>query len=93
MTSRKVLILICAGGVHGVVDVAETDTLANVRNYIENELDDDLLIPGFAFHLNNVRISRKQEHRKMAWQILRGNKVVSLQAKIKKKKEDEKLKR
>ena len=89
MTTWKELIIICAGGIKGTVDVSETDTLADVRKRIEDELDDDLLIPNFAFHVDGVRISIKQEHRKYAWQILNENKPVCIQAKNEKRKPEE----
>lgn len=71
--------LVCAGGIKGVLDVQEKDTLADVRIQIDEELDDDLIVPDFAFHVNNVRISQKQERKKSAWLVL--DKIVSLQAK------------
>mmetsp|Transcript_40010 Transcript_40010/g.60078 ORF Transcript_40010/g.60078 Transcript_40010/m.60078 type:complete len:419 (-) Transcript_40010:750-2006(-) len=78
MTTKE-LILICAGGVKGYVDVGEKDTLEDVRYQIKEELDDDLIIPNFAFQIGDIRVSQKQEKKKLAWQIL--NKVVSLQPK------------
>eukprot|EP00957_Ditylum_brightwellii_P100632 7670510-Ditylum_brightwellii.AAC.1 len=36
-------------------------------------------MPNFAFHVDDIRISNKQEKKKLAWQIL--NKVVSIQPK------------
>jgi len=78
MTTKE-LILICAGGVKGYLDVGEKDTLEDVRCLIEEELDDDLIMPNFAFHVDDIRISNKQEKKKLAWQIL--NKVVSIQPK------------
>lgn len=79
MSPTKELILICAGGIKGVLDVQEHDTLASVRTLIDQELDDDLIIPDFAFHVNSVRISRKQESKKLAWSVI--GKVVSLESK------------
>jgi len=78
MTTKE-LILICAGGVKGYVDVGEKDTLEDVRYQIKEELDDDLIVPNFAFQIGDIRVSQRQEKKKLAWQIL--NKVVSLQPK------------
>jgi len=75
----KELVLVCAGGIKGVLDVQEKDTLADVRIQIDEELDDDLIVPDFAFHVDDVRISQKQERKKLAWLVL--DKIVSIQAK------------
>ena len=75
----KELVLVCAGGIKGVLDVQEKDTLADVRIQIDEELDDDLIVSDFAFHVDDVRISQKQERKKLAWLVL--DKRVSIQAK------------
>uniref|UniRef100_A0A7S1ZFA6 Uncharacterized protein n=1 Tax=Ditylum brightwellii TaxID=49249 RepID=A0A7S1ZFA6_9STRA len=72
----KELVLVCAGGIKGALDVKEKDTLADVRCQIEEEFDDDLIVPDFAFHVDGIRISQKQEKKKLGWQIV--GKVVSL---------------
>ena len=76
----KRLILECAYGVKGVIDTLETDTLANVREKIHEELDDDLIpSPAFGFHIDEIRISLKQEKKNRAWDVLSKN--VRLQVK------------
>lgn len=68
--TTKDLILTCVGGIKGVVDVNENDTLADVRAMIYSELDEDLILPDFAFHVDDVRISEKQEKKKRAWELM-----------------------
>lgn len=75
----KELVIICADGIKGVLDVQETDTLADVRKQIEDELDDDLIVPDYGFHVGEIRISVKQERKKRAWDVL--EKVISMQPK------------
>ena len=80
-TLTKQLILECADGLKGVVDILETDTLAHVRNKIYDEWDDDLIpLPDFGFHVDEIRISLKQEKKNKAWDVL--SKKVRLQQKI-----------
>ena len=50
----------------------------DVRQLIMEELDDDLIVENFAFHVNDCRISAKQEKKKLAWSII--GKAVSLQS-------------
>ena len=78
MTTKE-LVLLCAGGTKGVLEIKEKDTLADVRIQIDKELDDDLIVPDFAYYVDGVRISQKQECKKLAWQVL--DKIVSLRAK------------
>jgi len=78
MTTKE-LVLLCAGGTKGVLEVKEKDTLADVRIKIDKELDDDLIVPDFAYYVDGVRISQKQECKRFAWQVL--DKFVSLRAK------------
>ena len=80
-TLTKQLILECADGLKGVIDILETDTLAHVRNKIYDEWDDDLIpLPDFGFHVDEIRISLKQEKKNKAWDVL--SKKVRLQQKI-----------
>ena len=70
----KELIITCAGGVKGLLDVSENDTLADIRNQVCGELDADLILPSFAFRINgDIRISKKQETKKRAWDLLDRN--------------------
>ena len=48
------------------------------------ELDDDLIVDNFAIHVNDCRISAKQEKKKLAWSII--DKEVSLQSIVEKRK-------
>eukprot|EP01083_Nonionella_stella_P070254 187862_1 len=65
------LIITCADGIKGTLDVRENDTLADVRTQMYEELDADLILPSFGFHINgNIRISKKQEKKKKAWDLL-----------------------
>lgn len=77
----KELILICADGEKGMLDVDESMTLADVRKQIYEELDDDLIIEDFVFHIDGVRVSAKQETRKNVYDFIVGNKVVAMKAK------------
>ena len=45
------LIITCAGGVKGLLDVSENETLADVRSRLYNELDADLSLPHFGFYI------------------------------------------
>jgi len=73
MTTKE-LIITCAGGVKGLLDVSENDTLADIRNQVYDELDEDLILPNFAFRVNGrIRISKKQEKKKLAWDLLDRN--------------------
>jgi hypothetical protein len=49
-----------------------------------DELDDDLIVENFAIHVNDCRISAKQEKKKLAWSIL--DKEVSLQSTVENRK-------
>ena len=54
----------------GEVAICETDTLQDVRALILKEFDDDMLPFGdFFFHVNDIRISAKQECKKQAWNL------------------------
>jgi hypothetical protein len=78
--TKKRLILECAHGVKGVIDALETDTLEHVREKIHEELDDDMIpSPDFSFHVDDIRISLKQEKKNRAWDVLSHN--VRLQVK------------
>ena len=82
MEATKELILTCFDGVKGSIDTTETDTLATLRDKIHEELDDDLIpIPGFGFHVNDIRVSLKQETKKRTWDLIASKVNVSLQTK------------
>ena len=86
MSETKELILICANDTKGMLDVVESATLADARKQIYEELDDDLIIPDFAFHVNGIRVSVKQETRKIAWDYIGNHKVVAMRSKNGKRK-------
>ena len=75
MICTKELIITCAGGVKGLLDVSENDTLADIQNQVDDELDhEDLILPNFAFRINgDIRISEKQEKKKRAWDLIDRN--------------------
>jgi hypothetical protein len=82
MEATKELILTCFDGVKGSIDTTETDTLATLRDKIHEELDDDMIpIPGFGFHVNDIRVSLKQETKKRTWDLITSKVKVSLQTK------------
>jgi len=68
--NTKELSFQCAGGVKGLLDVNKDATLEDVRKQILEELDDDMIPPDFAFHLKDIRISKKQETKKRAWDLI-----------------------
>eukprot|EP01083_Nonionella_stella_P021943 60714_1 len=70
MTTKE-LIITCAGGVKETLDVYENDTLADIRNQVHGKIDEELIFPNFSFRVNgSVRISKKQEKKKRAWDLL-----------------------
>ena len=78
--TTKQLVITCADEIKGLLDVHQDDTLADVRNRIHEELDDDLIVtPAFGFHLNGIRVSEKQENKRKAWDLL--DEDVSIRAK------------
>ena len=67
------------GEIKGEVDICETDTLQDVRALILEEFDKDMLpCQDFCFHLNDIRVSEKQERKKQAWNIS----TISLHSKL-----------
>ena len=63
-------LVILWGEIKGEVEICETDTLQNVRALILEEFDNDMLpCQDFCFHLNDIRVSEKQESKKKAWNI------------------------
>ena len=67
----KELVLISANGTKGSLGIPRGSTLEDVRQLIDGEFDDDMIPPDFAFHvMNDVRISMKQEKKKLAWGYL-----------------------
>lgn len=68
------------------VEVSATDNLSDVRNIISDELDDEQLPPGgFAFRVNAVRLSTKQEAKKIAFELIEKGAKVELVAKARKR--------
>ena len=65
--STKELVIKCVGGIKGSISVNENDTLADARTKIYDELDEDLILPDFSFYTDDIRISKKQEKKKRAW--------------------------
>jgi hypothetical protein len=73
-------LVIVAGDIKGAVEICETDTLEDVRALILEEFDDDMLpFEYFCFHVNDIRISEKQERKKQVWSLS----TVSLHSKSK----------
>lgn len=84
-------LVISSGGVSGFVEVSSRDTLSDVRSLIMEEFDDDM-IPDegdFYFSANTIRLSAKQEARKLAWDLLSSNATISIHSKRKKQKVQE----
>jgi hypothetical protein len=68
-TMTKELVIV-SGDIRGEVEVCQTDTLHDVRALILEEFDDDMLpFEDFCFHVNDIRISEKQEGKKQAWTL------------------------
>ena len=68
-------------GVDGYVEVSETDRLSDVRKLILEDFDEDQLPgPNFVFHVNEIRVSTKQEGRRLAYDILDQNANVEIVA-------------
>jgi hypothetical protein len=68
-TTPKELVIV-SGDIKGEVEITETDTLKDVRALILEEFDDDMLpCQDFCFHVNDIRISEKQERKKLAWDL------------------------
>ena len=70
MAAKKELIVTSLGE-DGYVEVSATDTLTQVRALILEELDEEQLpVKEFSFKVNGIRISAKQEERKLAFDLL-----------------------
>lgn len=66
-----------------MIDVSATDTMADVRAKALDEFDDDMLpnrSPDFFISIGQIRLSKKQEHKKLAWDVLSAGRSVSLHA-------------
>jgi hypothetical protein len=60
-----------SGDCQGSVDIYEHHSLSDVRSLIINEFDDDMLPSSdFYFCCDGIRVSSKQEQRKLAWDLL-----------------------
>ena len=51
----------CAWGVTSFVEVKKSESLADVRTQINQELDDDIIMAKFLFKINSVVVSRNEE--------------------------------
>jgi hypothetical protein len=108
-TTAKKELIIESGNCKGFVEVGPHDTLAEVRAMLHEEFDDDMLPTNdgdaarddFYFCVAGVRLSRKQEPRKRAWdwvgqtvQILARNTTATESSTIQKKRprEEEEMK-
>lgn len=75
--------IVTSMGEEGYVEVKETDTLIQVRSLILDEFDEDQLpAREFTFKMNGIRISSKQEGRKLAFELLSKQAKVELVPKI-----------
>lgn len=86
-------LIINSGGVSGFVEVSLEDTMSHVRSLIMDEFDEDM-IPDqgdFYFCVNGIRLSAKQEARKLAMDLLNGGHTVSIHSKRKKQKVSEEI--
>ena len=64
MTTKE-LISTCAREIKGTLDVYD------VRNKVHGKIDEDLSLPNFASRVNGgIRISKKEEKKKRAWDLL-----------------------
>jgi hypothetical protein len=82
-TMTKYLVIV-TGDIKGAVEISKTSTLKNVRTSIEEEFDYEMLLPSgeeFCFYMNDIRIARKQETRRMAWNLTNDNTIISLHPK------------
>lgn len=65
------LVIEYGDGLKAAIEVARTHTLADARTIMMEEFDDDMFPEqdrdGWAFWINGLRITRKQEARKVAW--------------------------
>lgn len=63
-------LIIQSNGFQCMVEVAPTDTFSDVRSKILEDFDDGMLpARDFIISINNVCLSRKQETRKLAWEV------------------------
>jgi hypothetical protein len=74
-TERRVPVkklVVVYGEIKGAVRASETDTLQCVRALIEAQFDDDMFPSEgeFCFHVDGIRIGRKQEEHNLVWDIL-----------------------
>eukprot|EP00957_Ditylum_brightwellii_P055841 4230947-Ditylum_brightwellii.AAC.1 len=66
----KELVVCTHNGYTCVVDVKRTDTLSDVRSYIEDYFDDHLKPSNYLFEVGSVIISRSEEMNTPAWPYL-----------------------
>ena len=70
MDSTRELIIDYGQG-DSTVDIKQEDTLADVRRLIIDDFDDDMIpAEDWVFWVNGLRITQKQEGRKIAWNYL-----------------------
>ena len=59
----------CAWGVTAFVEVKKSESLDNVRTWIDQELDDDIIMKKCLFKIDSVVFSRNEEINTPAWQF------------------------
>ena len=83
-------LVIVSGNDKGFVDVQAYHVLADVRRLLKEKFDDDMLPCGeFFFCANGVRLSSKQEARKLAWGYIKDMMVVSIHTRKRAREEEE----
>jgi hypothetical protein len=88
-TNNKEMI-IHSQGEDGFVEVTSKDTLSQVRSRILEDLDEEQLpAKEFSFKVNGIRISAKQEARKLAFDLLAKRATIELVPKRNKRKMDQ----
>jgi len=84
MASKEQELPILIDGQRCGVQVTSTDTLSNVRAKILEDFDIDMLpeqSQDFFISVGNMRLSSKQETKKLAWDVIAENEIISLHSK------------
>eukprot|EP00957_Ditylum_brightwellii_P095168 7248290-Ditylum_brightwellii.AAC.1 len=55
------LMIICAWSVTAFIEMKKSESLADVKNWIDQELDNDIIMKYVLFKINSVVISRNEE--------------------------------
>eukprot|EP00957_Ditylum_brightwellii_P048618 3689235-Ditylum_brightwellii.AAC.1 len=71
------LMITCAWGVTVFVEVKKSESLDDVRTWIDQELDDNIIMKFFLFQINAVVVSRTEEINTPVWQSC-GQQIVSI---------------